>query len=46
MLETKLRDLALGKSEVRQVYRISTVGPIAGAHVTPGKDTRDAKNRD
>ena len=45
MLAPKLRELALGKAEVRQVYRISNVGTIAGAHVTTGKVTRDAKIR-
>ena len=45
MLAPKLREVSLGKAEVRQVYRISDVGTIAGAHVTTGKVTRDAKIR-
>jgi translation initiation factor IF-2 len=45
MLAPKLREAALGKAEVRQVYHISSVGTIAGAHVASGKVTRDAKIR-
>lgn len=45
MLAPKIREAALGKAEVRQVYRISSIGTIAGAHVTTGKVTRSAKIR-
>ncbi len=45
MLAPKFREMALGKAEVRQVYKISSVGTIAGAHVTSGKITRDAQIR-
>lgn len=45
MLAPKVREAALGKAEVRQVYRISSVGTIAGAHVTTGKITRSAQIR-
>ncbi len=45
MLAPKLREVALGKAEVRQVYHVSSVGTIAGTHVTSGKITRDAKIR-
>ncbi len=45
MLAPKFREAALGKAEVRQVYRISSVGTIAGAHVTTGKVTRTAQIR-
>ena len=45
MLAPKVREAALGKAEVRQVYRISSVGTIAGAHVTTGKITRAAQIR-
>lgn len=45
MLAPKLREAALGKAEVRQVYRISSVGTIAGAHVTTGKVTRSSQVR-
>jgi translation initiation factor IF-2 len=45
MLAPKLREVVLGKAEVRQVYRISSVGTIAGAHVTTGKVTRASQIR-
>ena len=45
MLAPKVRETALGKAEVRQVYHISNVGTIAGAHVTNGKVTRSAQIR-
>ncbi|HCW80695.1 MAG TPA: translation initiation factor IF-2, partial [Ruminococcaceae bacterium] len=45
MLAPKLREVALGKAEVRQVYHVSSVGTIAGTHVTSGKITHDAKIR-
>jgi translation initiation factor IF-2 len=45
MLAPKFREAALGKAEVRQVYKISSIGTIAGAHVTTGKITRAAQIR-
>lgn len=45
MLAPKYREVALGKAEVRQIYKISSIGTIAGAHVTTGKITRDAQIR-
>ena len=45
MLAPKFRDVDIGKAEVRQVVRISSVGNIAGCHVTNGKVTRNAKVR-
>ena len=45
MLAPKFREAALGKAEVRQVYKISSIGTIAGAHVTTGKITRTAQIR-
>jgi translation initiation factor IF-2 len=45
MLAPKTREADLGKAEVRQVYHISSVGTVAGAHVTTGKVSRDAKIR-
>jgi len=41
----KYRDVDLGRAEVRQVYRISSVGAVAGCYVTEGKITRNAKIR-
>ncbi len=45
MLAPKFRDVDIGKAEVRQVVKISSVGNIAGCHVTNGKITRNAKIR-
>ena len=45
MLAPKYRDVDIGKAEVRQVVKISSVGNIAGCHVTSGKITRGAKIR-
>jgi len=36
---------ALGSAEVRQIFRASRVGTIAGSHVTEGKITRGSKVR-
>ena len=41
----KYRDVDLGRAEVRQVYRISSVGAVAGCYVTEGKIQRNAKIR-
>lgn len=45
MLAPKYREVALGKAECREVYKITSVGTIAGAHVTTGKITRAAQIR-
>jgi len=45
MLAPKFRDVDIGKAEVRQVVKISSVGNIAGCHVTGGKIVRNAKIR-
>ncbi len=45
MLAPKFRDVELGRAEVRQVYKISSVGTVAGCHVLEGKITRTAKIR-
>ncbi|MBR5562252.1 MAG: translation initiation factor IF-2 [Clostridia bacterium] len=45
MLAPKFRDVDIGKAEVRQVVKISSVGNIAGCHVINGKITRGAKIR-
>ena len=37
--------MEIGTLEVRQVYKISSVGTVAGCRVTSGKVTRDAKIR-
>ncbi len=40
MLAPKFREVILGTVEVRDTYKISNVGTIAGCHVTNGKVTR------
>ena len=45
MLATKVREVALGEAQVRQVYKISSVGTVSGCRVTSGKITRDAQLR-
>ncbi len=42
MLEPKIREVALGQAEVREVYRITGVGAVAGCYVTEGKVARNA----
>ena len=42
MLAPKFREVALGTAEVRQVYKITNVGIVAGCYVTEGKITRSA----
>jgi translation initiation factor IF-2 len=45
MLAPEEVEEALGSAEVRQIFRASKVGTIAGSHVTEGKITRGAKMR-
>ncbi len=45
MLAPKFRDVDIGRAEVRQVVKISSIGNIAGCHVISGKITRNAKVR-
>ena len=45
MLAPKVREVALGEAQVRQVYKISSVGTVCGCRVTSGKITRDAQLR-
>ncbi len=45
MLAPKFRDVDIGRAEVRQVVKISSIGNIAGCHVINGKITRNAKVR-
>jgi len=42
MLAPKYREVALGRVEVRQVMKISSVGTVAGSYVLDGKVTRGA----
>ena len=45
MLAPKFREVALGEAEVRQVYKITGVGIVAGCYVTEGKVVRNAQIR-
>jgi translation initiation factor IF-2 len=45
MLKPEEVEEVLGSAEVRQLFRASKVGTIAGSHVTEGKITRGAKVR-
>ncbi|HWK17479.1 MAG TPA: EF-Tu/IF-2/RF-3 family GTPase, partial [Solirubrobacteraceae bacterium] len=45
MLAPEEVEESLGSAEVRQIFRASRVGTIAGCHVTEGKITRGAKVR-
>ena len=45
MLTPKTREVDLGRAEVRVVYKISSVGNIAGSYVLEGKITRSAQIR-
>ncbi|MBQ7937818.1 MAG: translation initiation factor IF-2 [Oscillospiraceae bacterium] len=45
MLAPKYRDVDLGRAEIRQVYKISNVGTVAGCYVLEGKITRNANIR-
>ncbi len=45
MLAPKIREVELGHAEVRQVYKISSVGVVAGSYVQEGKIQRNAKIR-
>ena len=45
MLAPKYRDVDLGRAEVRQSYKISSVGTVAGCYVLEGKITRNANIR-
>ena len=45
MLAPKYREVIIGHAEVRQTYKVSSVGTIAGCYVKDGKITRDAQVR-
>jgi translation initiation factor IF-2 len=45
MLEPKIREVELGRIEVRSVFKISSSGTIAGCYVLDGKVTRGSKIR-
>jgi len=45
MLAPKFREVEMGRAEVRQVYKISNVGMVAGSYVLNGKITRGCQIR-
>jgi len=45
MLAPKFREVILGRAEVREIFKVSKVGSIAGCYVQSGKITRNAKVR-
>ena len=45
LLEPEEVESSLGQAEVRQLFRASRIGVIAGSHVTEGKITRGARVR-
>ena len=45
MLSPKYREVVLGQVEVRETYKISSVGTIAGCYVTSGKVSRNCQIR-
>ena len=45
MLAPKYQEVVIGHAEVRQTYKVSAIGTIAGCMVKDGKVSRDAKVR-
>ena len=45
MLDPKFREAIIGHAEVRQTYKVSAIGTIAGCSVKDGTITRDAQVR-
>ena len=45
MLAPKFKEVIIGHAEVRQTYKVSAIGTIAGCYVKDGKVTRDAQVR-
>lgn len=45
MLDPKFREVVTGHAEVRQTFKVSGIGTIAGAYVTDGKVSRSAEVR-
>ena len=45
MLAPKYREAVIGHAEVRQTYKVSAIGTIAGCYVKDGKITRDGQVR-
>jgi len=45
MLKPVMKEVILGQAEVRQLFKVSRLGSIAGSYVTEGKITRNAMIR-
>ncbi len=45
MLAPKYREVQIGRAEVRDVFKISSAGTIAGSYIIDGKVTRNSKIR-
>jgi len=45
LLAPKFREIVLGRAEVREIFKVSKVGSIAGCYVQSGKITRNSKVR-
>ncbi len=45
MLDPEYKEVVIGHAEVRQTFKVSGVGTIAGSYVTDGKITRNAQVR-
>ncbi len=45
LLEPEYREVVQGRVEIRAIFRIPKVGPVAGCYVTEGKITRQSKVR-
>ncbi|WP_416826842.1 translation initiation factor IF-2 [Ectobacillus polymachus] len=45
MLDPEYEEKIIGQAEIRQVFKVSKVGSIAGCYVTEGKITRDSSVR-
>src|SRR5699024_10389081 len=42
MLDPEYEEKIIGQAEVRQTFKVSRIGTIAGSYVTDGKITRDS----
>jgi translation initiation factor IF-2 len=45
MLEPKFKEVILGHAEIRQIFKASDIGTIAGSYITDGKVTRNSNAR-
>lgn len=45
MLDPEFKEVIVGKVEIRQVYKVSSIGTVAGCYVLEGKITRNSSIR-